>query len=158
MATHSSILVWRIPWTIPWGLKESDTTERLSLTLSFIHLPFPLGWVVFLFPHSIFWLFVLKTTFPIFWQRGYPICLNVYIEDSLILISTLILISNNARFLDHFDFSFSPNVYALIWPVCCCLMPYNRHGKYYFIQCLDFPIYLPRSCFSDICVICADLA
>ena len=33
MATHSSILAWRIPWTeepggyCPWGLKESDTTE-----------------------------------------------------------------------------------------------------------------------------------
>ena len=26
-ATHSSILAWRIPW----GRKESDTTERLSL-------------------------------------------------------------------------------------------------------------------------------
>ena len=32
-ATHSSILDWRIPWTsIPWGHKESDTTEQLSLT------------------------------------------------------------------------------------------------------------------------------
>ena len=31
-ATHSSILAWRIPWTI-WGCKESDTTERLSLQL-----------------------------------------------------------------------------------------------------------------------------
>ena len=32
-ATHSSTLAWRIPWTIysPWGHKESDTTERLSL-------------------------------------------------------------------------------------------------------------------------------
>ena len=32
-ATHSSILVWRVPWNIqsPWGRKESDTTERLSL-------------------------------------------------------------------------------------------------------------------------------
>ena len=36
MATRSSILAWRIPmdrgtsWTtVPWGLKESDTTERL---------------------------------------------------------------------------------------------------------------------------------
>ena len=30
-ATHSSILAWRIPWTVysPWGRKESDTTERL---------------------------------------------------------------------------------------------------------------------------------
>ena len=31
MATHSSILVWRIPWTEEpgglWGRKESDTTE-----------------------------------------------------------------------------------------------------------------------------------
>ena len=27
MATHSSILAWRIPWTYnPWGHKESDTT------------------------------------------------------------------------------------------------------------------------------------
>ena len=31
-ATHSSILTWRIPWTVvPWGRKESDTTEQLSL-------------------------------------------------------------------------------------------------------------------------------
>ena len=36
MATHSSILAWRIPWTgdlagcSPWSHKESDTTERLS--------------------------------------------------------------------------------------------------------------------------------
>ena len=38
MATHSSILAWRIPWTEePGGLQstgfqESDTTERLSLS------------------------------------------------------------------------------------------------------------------------------
>ena len=31
-ATHSNILVWRIPWTSPWGCKESDITERLSLS------------------------------------------------------------------------------------------------------------------------------
>ena len=36
MATHSSILAWRIPWTekpgalSPWGHKESDMTERLT--------------------------------------------------------------------------------------------------------------------------------
>ena len=31
--THSSILAWRIPWTVysPWGCKESDTTERRPL-------------------------------------------------------------------------------------------------------------------------------
>ena len=33
MATHSSILAWRVPWTkepggySPWGGKESDTSE-----------------------------------------------------------------------------------------------------------------------------------
>ena len=34
-ATQSSILAWRIPWTIysPWGGKESDMAERLSLSL-----------------------------------------------------------------------------------------------------------------------------
>ena len=38
-ATHSSILAWRISWTAhsPWGLKESDTTEQLSLSLTTLH-------------------------------------------------------------------------------------------------------------------------
>ena len=39
MATHSSILAWRIPWTeegySSWVTKESDTTEQLTHT----HLP-----------------------------------------------------------------------------------------------------------------------
>ena len=30
-ATYSNILAWRIPWTSPWGCKESDTTEWLSV-------------------------------------------------------------------------------------------------------------------------------
>ena len=40
MASHSSILAWRIPWTeepgglySPWGHKELDTTERLTLSI-----------------------------------------------------------------------------------------------------------------------------
>ena len=41
VATHSSVLAGRIPWTeepgrlgcSPWGHKESDTTERLTLSL-----------------------------------------------------------------------------------------------------------------------------
>ena len=33
MATHSSILAWRIPWTDrPWSGKEFDMTEQLKLT------------------------------------------------------------------------------------------------------------------------------
>ena len=31
-ATHSSILAWRIPWTV-WGRKELNTTELLFLSL-----------------------------------------------------------------------------------------------------------------------------
>ena len=39
MATHSSFLAWRIPWTeepggcCPWSCRESDTTEWLTLSL-----------------------------------------------------------------------------------------------------------------------------
>ena len=34
MATHSSILTWRIPWTEEsWGRKQSDSTEWLTLSL-----------------------------------------------------------------------------------------------------------------------------
>ena len=35
-ATHSSILAWRIPWTVysAWGRQELDTTERLSFSHS----------------------------------------------------------------------------------------------------------------------------
>ena len=37
---HSSILAWRIPWTLysPWGCKESDTAERLLLSFTFPNL------------------------------------------------------------------------------------------------------------------------
>ena len=45
IATHSSILAWRIPWTerslvghSQWDLEESDTTEWLTLSLSFREL------------------------------------------------------------------------------------------------------------------------
>ena len=31
-ASHSSILAWRIPWTV-WGRKELNTTELLFLSL-----------------------------------------------------------------------------------------------------------------------------
>ena len=37
MATHPSILAWRIPWTEkpgPWGHKESDRTEQLRTVIS----------------------------------------------------------------------------------------------------------------------------
>ena len=37
MATHSSILAWRIPWVEAWeahGVAESDMTEQLTFSLS----------------------------------------------------------------------------------------------------------------------------
>ena len=39
MATHSSILAWKAPWIEKpglsrWGHKESDTTERLTQSIS----------------------------------------------------------------------------------------------------------------------------
>ena len=40
MATHSSTLAWKIPWTeglvgcSPWGHEELDTTERLHFHFS----------------------------------------------------------------------------------------------------------------------------
>ena len=49
MATHSSILVWKIPWTeepgvlhvySQWGCKESDTTEH-TLTPTHSHTSIP---------------------------------------------------------------------------------------------------------------------
>ena len=45
MATHSSILAWRIPWTEElgglqsMGHKESDTTERLHFHFHFLDIP-----------------------------------------------------------------------------------------------------------------------
>ena len=37
MATHSSILAWRIPIdTVPWGLKESEMTQQLR-TAQIVH-------------------------------------------------------------------------------------------------------------------------
>ena len=40
-ATPSSVLAWRIPWN-PWGRKESDMTEQLSLSLHFFLKATPL--------------------------------------------------------------------------------------------------------------------
>ena len=57
MATHSSILVWKIPWTeleatepgrlySPCGNKESDTTEKLNIITTSIHYIFTLYYYI----------------------------------------------------------------------------------------------------------------
>ena len=55
MATHSSILAWRIPMDSeawrgyrPWGHKESDTTEQLST-----HSTGPNSWAFIPLPYSV---------------------------------------------------------------------------------------------------------
>ena len=54
MATHSSILAWKIPWTEepvsyhPWGHKESDMTEPLSMLIPICILLFELAKLNFL--------------------------------------------------------------------------------------------------------------
>ena len=47
-AMHSSILAWRIPWTSPWGRKESDVTERISLSFPSVSSLKHLSYVNFL--------------------------------------------------------------------------------------------------------------
>ena len=61
MATHSSILAWRIPWTEELGglqstgRKELDTTEQLHFHFShlWIYWGFPSGSVVKNLPASV---------------------------------------------------------------------------------------------------------
>ena len=53
MATHSSILAWRIPWTeepgglySPWGCKESDMTEPSKLESERTHSTLQILWSI----------------------------------------------------------------------------------------------------------------
>ena len=60
--THSSILSWRIPWTVynPWGCKESDTTEWLSLHFLKICLSnLPRVWLII---STCLWLWIMMIT------------------------------------------------------------------------------------------------
>ena len=61
MATHSSILAWKIPWTEepgrlqPMGRKELGTTEQLTLGHVFALSPLPLARtpvIQLIIPHS----------------------------------------------------------------------------------------------------------
>ena len=56
MATHSSVLAWRIPCTEEpgglqsWGRKEPDTTEELTLSLPYLYMhPNTMRELLFLF-------------------------------------------------------------------------------------------------------------
>ena len=53
-AIHSSILAWEIQWTevagySPWGHKELDTTEQLTLFCFFIHIYVCVGVYIYIY-------------------------------------------------------------------------------------------------------------
>ena len=69
MATHSSILAWRIPWTEepdrPRGCKESDMTEWLTLSLHILSLSLPMALYFSLMHYQIgLWWFIDISLFP----------------------------------------------------------------------------------------------
>ena len=89
-ATHSSILAWRIPWTVKsWGCKVLDTTERLSLSLdskTFKHgvltfLNFSLSSQPFLTAHSPF----VSLSFPHPPQPHACVCIHKHTKSYYIL-------------------------------------------------------------------------
>ena len=89
-ATHSSLLAWRIPWRNPWGHKESDTTEWLSLHFSCAQLLTPVR--LFEAPWTEASRFLCLWDSPgkntgvqcHFWlQKIFPRCLLHWQEDSL---------------------------------------------------------------------------
>ena len=61
MATHFSISAWRILWTeepgrySPWGRKESDTTERLTLSQYFVAQYFLCNRIIFRYTIYALW-------------------------------------------------------------------------------------------------------
>ena len=59
MSTHSSILAWRIPW----GRKEFDTTERLSLSLADLKIH---AWFTMIRPGVVFFAIILFSVLFIF--------------------------------------------------------------------------------------------
>ena len=67
MATHSSLLAWRIPWRSlvgysPWGCRESDRTEQH-------HFHFLTSWK----RHSV--AFPLQVSNPVSWVYTRPTCI-----------------------------------------------------------------------------------
>ena len=68
MATHSSILAWKIPWTrepgySPWGHKESDTTEQLTHTPYFYRMFQSLDFLLQIFSCYLFLLHIVPSVY-----------------------------------------------------------------------------------------------
>ena len=126
-ATNSSILVWRIPWTIlrPWGRKESDTTEcfhfhfQMSLRLfSFLLILFSLFCSLAVIStilssnsliHSsalifCYWLLLVNFSFQLLWCYH---CLFFGSPTSFLNISCIFSIHSSFKILDHLCYNFS---------------------------------------------------
>ena len=76
IATHSSLLAWKIPWTeelcrlySPWGCKESDTTEQLTLSL-FTFMKKAVQFMLSCFSHVLWNCF--RISFGVGWL-GFPV-------------------------------------------------------------------------------------
>ena len=72
MATPSSILAWRIPWSLvgysPWGRKEQDTTEQLSAQHKpAVILPFLSLTPALLFCTAVLLSFFCITSISLYW-------------------------------------------------------------------------------------------
>ena len=95
MATHSSILAWKIPWTekpgvySPWGRKESDTTEQLHFHFRLTIIPKCSSFLPGAFHLSLKNFFqpifgsLLDEFSQFFFTRGYVIYLSI-LKDMLI--------------------------------------------------------------------------
>ena len=79
MATHSSILVWRIPmdrgawWATVYGVTESDTSDQLSIAHICIWYKLERCQLLFLLPGSLWWVCGRTKTSKwgaIAWGRG----------------------------------------------------------------------------------------
>ena len=61
MATHSSILAWRIPWTeevsgySPWGCKELDMTKHIN-SFTFTHFKFLYLIILYIYTFGTFYI------------------------------------------------------------------------------------------------------
>ena len=114
MAIHSSILAWRIPIVSnsSWGCKESDTTERLNISLHWIYFIFFLNLPLIYMPVSfeknikqgIAFLAMVRWTFFSFFKSP----LGIKMICLYLIISLLLQLSEKKS-------SFSRKVLNVIW-------------------------------------------
>ena len=126
-ATHSSVLAWRIPWVSPWGRKELDITEQLSL---------PVDWYLLKSENHYFYLT---------WNIRFSV------NKSPEIIRTMIIFLGKIRkysssSITFLEINFKRNVKALKWhhqnPQCSSFPLYVN-----WLSLCDFRVYL-NACYS----------